>query len=109
MRRSAYLSGRDRSGSRPSQRRSKLAGALTQVATLSFKLAYFPRVDRGLGGYEGLIACQIVRIVRFPGWQQTSAGEREVKKAPRGALFKYRLHSDKELFEKAYGYIRQYY
>jgi len=52
---------------------------------------------------------QIVRIVRFPGWQQTSAGEREVKKALRGALFKYRLHSDKELFEKAYGYIRQYY
>ena len=51
----------------------------------------------------------IVRVVRFPGWQDTSAGEREVKKALRGALFKYRLHSDKELFEKAYGYIVQYY
>jgi type I restriction enzyme, R subunit len=52
---------------------------------------------------------EIVRLVRFPGWQQTSAGEREVKKALRGALFKYKLHSDKELFEKAYGYIVQYY
>jgi len=52
---------------------------------------------------------EIVRVVRFPGWQQTSAGEREVKKALRGALFKYKLHSDAELFEKAYGYIVQYY
>ena len=52
---------------------------------------------------------EIVRIVRFPGWQQTAAGEREVKKALRRTLFKYKLHSDKELFEKAYGYIVQYY
>jgi type I restriction enzyme R subunit len=52
---------------------------------------------------------EIVRIVRFPGWQQTSAGEREVKKAVRGALFKYKLHSDIELFEKAYAYIVEYY
>lgn len=32
-----------------------------------------------------------------------------MKKALRGALFKYQLHGDRELFEKAYGYIRQYY
>jgi type I restriction enzyme R subunit len=51
----------------------------------------------------------IVRVVRFDGWQHTSAGEREVKKALRSTLFKYKLHSDAELFEKAYGYIRQYY
>ncbi len=51
----------------------------------------------------------IVRFVRFPGWQGTQAGEREVKKALRKALFKYKLHADEELFEKAYGYIRQYY
>jgi type I restriction enzyme, R subunit len=50
-----------------------------------------------------------VRIVRFDGWQHTSAGEREVKKALRSTLFKYKLHGDGELFEKAYGYIRQYY
>jgi type I restriction enzyme, R subunit len=51
----------------------------------------------------------IVRLVRFTGWQNTSAGEREVKKALRRALFNYKLHQDTELFEKAYGYIRQYY
>ena len=51
----------------------------------------------------------IVRAVRFPGWQHTTAGEREVKKALRGTLFKYKLHRDSELFEKAYGYIVQYY
>lgn len=52
---------------------------------------------------------EIVRLIRFPGWQQTSAGEREVKKALRKTLFKYKLHADAELFEKAYGYIKQYY
>lgn len=52
---------------------------------------------------------EIVRNVRFEGWQSTSAGEREVKKVLRKTLFKYKLHSDPELFEKAYGYIREYY
>lgn len=52
---------------------------------------------------------EIVRLVRFPGWQQTSAGEREVKKALRKCLLKYQLHQEVELFEKAYGYVRQYY
>jgi type I restriction enzyme R subunit len=51
----------------------------------------------------------IVRLVRFPGWQQTTAGEREVKQALRKTLLKYQLHQDKELFEKSYGYVRQYY
>lgn len=52
---------------------------------------------------------EIVRYVRFDGWQNTHAGEREVKNALRKTLFKYRLHQDKELFDRAYGYIRQYY
>ena len=52
---------------------------------------------------------EIVRHVRFDGWQTTHAGEREVKKALRKTLFKYRLHQDQELFERAYGYIRQHY
>jgi len=52
---------------------------------------------------------EIVRLVRFPGWQHTSAGEREVKKALRKTLFKYKLHAEEELFEKAYGYVKQYY
>lgn len=52
---------------------------------------------------------EIVRYVRFDGWQDTHAGEREVKMALRKTLFKYRLHQDQDLFDKAYGYIRQYY
>lgn len=52
---------------------------------------------------------EIVRLVRFPGWQTTHAGELEVRKALRRTLLKYKLHQDKELFEKAYGYIREYY
>ena len=48
-------------------------------------------------------------MVRFPRWQFTSAGEREVKQVLRRTLLKYRLHKDQELFDKAYGYVRQYY
>ena len=51
----------------------------------------------------------IVRIVRFPGWQQTIAGEREVQKALRKTLLKYKLHHEQELFDRAYEYIKQYY
>jgi type I restriction enzyme R subunit len=52
---------------------------------------------------------EIVRAVRFDGWQNTHAGEREVKIALRKTLFKYKLHQDVELFDRAYGYIREYY
>jgi type I restriction enzyme, R subunit len=52
---------------------------------------------------------EIVRYVRFDGWQNTHAGEREVKNALRKTLFKYKLHQDHDLFERAYGYIREYY
>jgi hypothetical protein len=51
----------------------------------------------------------IVRWGRFDGRQATSAGEREVRKALRKTLFKYKLHSDQDLFDKAYGYIKEYY
>ena len=52
---------------------------------------------------------EIVRLVRFGGWQQTTAGEREVKQALRPVMLKYQLHREQELFDRAYGYIRQYY
>ncbi len=52
---------------------------------------------------------EIVRAVRFDGWQSTHAGEREVKKALRHTLFKYKLHQDKDLFGKAFHYIQEYY
>lgn len=51
----------------------------------------------------------IVRLVRFPGWQDTKAGEREVQKALRKVVYvKYQI-KDQDLFDKAFGYIRQYY
>jgi len=52
---------------------------------------------------------EIVRYVRFDGWQNTHAGEREVKKALRKTLFDYKLHQDQDLFDRAFGYINQYY
>jgi len=52
---------------------------------------------------------EIVRLVRFPGWQNTKAGEREVQKALRKVIYvKYKI-KDQDLFDKAYGYIKQYY
>lgn len=51
----------------------------------------------------------IVKKVRFPDWQHTSQGERLVQKELRRTLLKYKLHTDQELFDKAYAYIRQYY
>lgn len=51
----------------------------------------------------------IVRVVRFDGWQQSNQGEREVQKALRKALLKYKLHKDQVLFDRAYAYIKAYY
>ena len=52
---------------------------------------------------------EIVRLVRFPGWQNTKAGEREVQKALRKVIYvKYQV-KDQDLFDKAFRYIRQYY
>ena len=51
----------------------------------------------------------IVRVVRFDGWQDTTAGRQEVKKALRTVIWiKYKI-KDLEVFEKAYKYIEQYY
>jgi len=52
---------------------------------------------------------EVVRHIRFEGWQNSHAGEREVQKALRQALKKYQLHTDQDLFERAYSYIKQYY
>lgn len=51
----------------------------------------------------------IVKIVRFDGWQNTSAGRQEVKRALRSVVWiKYKI-KDQEVFDKAYNYIEQYY
>ena len=51
----------------------------------------------------------IVRVVRFPGWQKSAQGVREVQKSLRKTLLKYQLHKEQALFERAYGYIEEYY
>ena len=52
---------------------------------------------------------EIVRLVRFPGWQGTKSGERDVQKALRKITYvKYKI-KDQDLFDRAFGYIRQYY
>lgn len=50
----------------------------------------------------------IVRSIRFPGWQDTSEGRKKVERAVKSIFIKKRM-LDKELFEKAYGYVEQYY
>ena len=51
----------------------------------------------------------IVKIVRFDGWQDTNTGRNEVKKALRSVVWiKYKI-KDKEVFDRAYSYIEQYY
>ena len=51
----------------------------------------------------------IVRFVRFPGWQNTSTGRKEVSKNLRDVILrKYRI-KDVAVFNEAYGYVEQYY
>lgn len=51
----------------------------------------------------------IVKIVRFDGWQSTTAGKQEVKKALNSVVWvKYKI-KDKEVLNKAYGYVEMYY
>ena len=51
----------------------------------------------------------IVKIVRFDDWQNTTTGQKEVRKSLRSIInVKYKI-KDNELFEKAYGYVEQYY
>jgi type I restriction enzyme R subunit len=52
---------------------------------------------------------EIVRIVRFDGWQNSSVGEREVKRELRKILWTKYIIKDEELFNKAYEYIKEYY
>jgi type I restriction enzyme R subunit len=50
-----------------------------------------------------------VKKVRFPDWQHTTQGERLVQKELRKTLLKYKLHTDQDLFDRSYAYIKQYY
>ena len=52
---------------------------------------------------------EIVKKVRFPDWQRTTQGERLVQRELRRTLLKYQLHRDRDLFDRAFAYIKQYY
>lgn len=52
---------------------------------------------------------EIVRVVRFEDWQNSTVGEREVKRELRKILWtKYQI-KDEDLFTRAYDYIKEYY
>ena len=88
----------------PKEKREDAKAALTELF-LEMKTEKTPAiVERIVNDID-----EIVKIVRFPGWQSTAAGEREVKQGLRKTLYKYALHKDNVLFDKAYEYIRQYY
>jgi type I restriction enzyme R subunit len=88
----------------PQEERDRAREALTELFNETKNKATHIIVERIVNDIDG-----IVKQVRFPDWQSTSQGEREVQKALRKALLKYQLHTDQELFEKAYEYIKQYY
>jgi type I restriction enzyme R subunit len=88
----------------PEEEQDKALAALTELFNEVKSKQTHVIVERLVADIDG-----IVRQIRFDGWQTTSQGEREVQKALRLALRKYQLHTDQELFDKAYGYIRQYY
>lgn len=51
----------------------------------------------------------IVKIVRFPGWQNSPTGRKTVSRSLRDVIMrKYRI-KDTEVFDKAYSYVEQYY
>lgn len=88
----------------PEEHRDNAKSALTELF-LEMKTDQTPAiVERIVNDID-----EIVKIVRFPGWQSTAAGEREVKQALRKTLFKYALHKENALFDRAFEYIRQYY
>jgi type I restriction enzyme, R subunit len=52
---------------------------------------------------------EVVKAVRFEGWQSTIRGDQEVRKALRSTLYVQFKIRDNDVFEKALGYVREYY
>ena len=88
----------------PEEEEDRALAALTELFNEIKSKHTHVIVERIVGDIDA-----IVKQVRFDGWQNTAQGEREVKQALRRALLKYKLHTDQDLFDKAYGYIREYY
>ncbi|MFO0426432.1 MAG: type I restriction endonuclease subunit R [Planctomyces sp.] len=88
----------------PEEERDRAKEALTELFQDAKSTATHIIVERIVSDID-----EIVKKVRFPDWQHTTAGERLVQKELRRTLLRYKLHTDQELFDKAYGYIVQYY
>jgi type I restriction enzyme R subunit len=88
----------------PEEERNRAKEALTELFSEAKTRNTHIIVERIVADID-----DIVKKVRFPDWQHTSQGERLVQKELRRTLLKYKLHTDQELFDKAYEYIRQYY
>ena len=88
----------------PVDERAKAKAALTELFTEAKNGTTPVIVERIVAEIDG-----IVRIVRFPGWQDAKSGEREVQKALRKVIYVQYKIKDQDLFDKAFGYIRQYY
>ncbi len=88
----------------PEEERDRAREALTELFNEAKNKATQIIVERIVTDID-----EIVKKVRFPDGQYTSQGERLVQKELRRTLLKYRLHTDQELFDRAYAYIRQYY
>lgn len=88
----------------PAEEIDKGKAALTELFT-SLKSEKTPViVERVVNDID-----DIVKIVRFDGWQDTASGRREVKKALRSVVaIKYKI-KDTDVFDKAYSYIEMYY
>ena len=52
---------------------------------------------------------EVVRGVRFEGWQSTIRGDQEVRQVLRKTLYVQFKIRDNGVFEKALGYVREYY
>lgn len=52
---------------------------------------------------------EVVVAVRFEGWQSTIRGDQEVRQALRKTLYVQFKIRDNDVFEKALGYVREYY
>jgi type I restriction enzyme, R subunit len=88
----------------PAEERDRAKEALTELFNEAKNKNTHIIVERIVADID-----EIVKKVLFPDWQHTSQGERLVQRELRRTLLKYKLHTDQDLFDKAYGYIRQYY
>ena len=88
----------------PEEENDKGKGALTELFNCVKNTSTPIIVERIVTDIDN-----IVKIVRSDWWQNTTGGKQEVKKALRSVIWvKYKI-KDKEVFEKAYNYIKQYY